>query len=99
MDLHNQVRAMDPWPGAFTTWHGATLKALRSVALPASAEGRGVPQGTVVALAGGPAPGWGRQLATAHLGIMELQLEGRRAADAASFLRGHTDFIGARLPS
>ena len=49
MDLHNQVRAMDPWPGAFTTWHGATLKALRSVALPASAEGA-APTGTVVAL-------------------------------------------------
>ena len=96
MDLHNQVRAMDRWPGAFTTWHGATLKALRSVALPTSAEGAAL--GTVVALAGGPAP-VGVVTGDGVLGIMELQLEGRRAADAASFLRGHTDFIGARLPS
>ena len=96
MDLHNQVRAMDPWPGAFTTWHGSTLKALRSVALPASAEGASL--GTVVALAGGPAP-VGVVTGEGVLGVLDLQLEGRRAADAASFLRGHTDFVGARLPS
>ena len=96
MDLHKQVRAMDPWPGAFTTWHGETLKALRSVALPASAEGAA--PGTVVALAGAPTP-LGVVTGGGVLGVLDLQLEGRRAADAASFLRGHTDFTGARLPS
>ena len=98
MDLHNQVRAMDPWPGAFTTWQGATLKALRSVALPAVAEGGGALLGTVVALASGPAP-VGVVTGDGVLGVLDLQLEGRRAADAASFLRGHADFLGARLPS
>ena len=96
--LHNQVRAMDPWPGAFTTWHGATLKALRSVALPTSAEGRNVPPGAVVALTGASTP-LGIVTGEGALGILALQLEGRRAADAASFLRGHAAFIGARLPS
>ena len=97
MDLHNQVRAMDPWPGAFTMWHGATLKVLCSVALPAIAEGGG-PPGTVVALGGAPTP-LGVVTGEGVLGVLDLQLEGRRAADAASFLRGHTDFMGARLPS
>ena len=97
-ELHNQVRAMDPWPGAFTTWHGATLKALRSVALPASAEGGDVPPGVVVALASAPTP-LGVVTGEGVLGVLDLQLEGRRSADAASFLRGHADFIGARLPS
>ena len=98
MDLHNQVRAMDPWPGAFTTWHGAALKVLRSVALQASAERSGSPLGTVVALENAPAP-IGVVTGDGVLGLLDLQLEGRRPADAASFLRGHTDFIGARLPS
>ena len=98
MDLHNQVRAMDPWPGAFTTWHGATLKALRSVALPVSAEGGGSPLGTVVALENAPAH-IGVVTGQGVLGLLDLQLEGRRPADAASFLRGRPDLIGAVLPS
>ena len=96
--LQNQVRAMDPWPGAFTTWHGATLKALRSVALPASAEGGGSPLGTVVALENAGAP-IGVVTGDGVLGLLDLQLEGRRPAEAASFLRGRPDLIGARLPS
>ncbi len=96
--LHNQVRAMDPWPGAFTTWHGATLKLLWSVALPASTERCGSPLGTAVALENARAP-IGVVTGDGVLGLLDLQLEGRRPADAASFLRGRPDLIGARLPS
>ena len=92
--LHNQVRAMDPWPGAYTTFKGATLKVLRSAALPAPAEA--TPPGTVVALEGAPAA-----VVTGDgvLALRELQLEGRRPTDAESFLRGRPDLLGARLPS
>lgn len=93
--LHNQVRAMDPWPGAFTTWNGATLKVLRSAALP-TASGD-APPGTVVA-PDGPTT-LGVVTADGILGVLDLQLEGRRPNDAESFLRGRPDFLGARLPS
>ncbi len=91
--LHNQVRAMDPWPGAYTTFKGATLKVLRTSALPAPAEA--APPGTVVALDGAPAA-----VVTGDgvLAFRELQLEGRRPTDAESFLRGRPDLLGARLP-
>ena len=94
--LHNQVRAMDPWPGAYTTFKGATLKVLRSAALPAPAEA--APPGTVVALVDATAPA-GVVTGDGVLGLRELQLEGRRATDAESFLRGRPDLLGARLPS
>src|ERR1700758_2577836 len=37
--IHRQVRAFDPWPGAFTTLHGATLKVLAADV----ASGSGIP--------------------------------------------------------
>ena len=93
--LYNQVRAMDPWPGASTTFKGATLKVLRSTALP-SVAGDTAP-GSVIALHGAPAP-VGVVTRDGVLGLLELQLEGRRTADADAFLRGRPDLLGARLP-
>ncbi len=93
-ELHNQVRAMNPWPGAFTTWSGATLKVRRSIALPAGGD---APPGAVVAL-DGPAT-LGVATGDGVLGLLDLQLQGRRAMDAESFLRGHPHFLGARLPT
>ena len=92
--LHNQVRAMDPWPGAYTTWNGATLKVLRTTRVEGVSEGAS--PGTVVSLANGSL---GVVTADGVLGLLSLQLEGRRATDAESFLRGHVGFLGARLTS
>ena len=93
--LHNQVRAMHPWPGAYTTFKGATLKVLSSTALPSVAAAD--PPGTVIALQDAPAPA-GVVTREGVLALRELQLEGRRAADADAFLRGRPDLLGARLP-
>lgn len=93
-ELHNQVRAMDPWPGAYTTWSGATLKVLRTTRVEGVVEGS--PPGTVVSLADGSL---GVVTADGVLGLLALQMEGRRATDAGSFLRGHPDILGAVLPS
>ena len=35
-ELARQVRAYTPWPGAFTTWEGITLKILRASVLSTS---------------------------------------------------------------
>jgi len=76
--LERQVRAFDPWPGAFTTLNGAGLKVLTAV----TAEGSG-PPGAVL----------DRRLTVAcgagALRLTRVQLAGRPAMDADAFLRGH----------
>lgn len=88
-DLHNQVRGLDPWPGAFTSLDGELLK----LAGTRPATGTGTP-GTVLAV--GPenievACGEGSLL------IRELQLAGRKRLPAGEFLRGCALAVGARL--
>ncbi len=93
-DLWRRVRAYNPWPGSFTTWQGRSLKIIE--ATPVRGQG---PAGKVVPLGpGGPAPVAvcaGEDM----LGIMQLQLEGKRIMAAGDFLRGQRDFIGSLLPS
>ena len=88
--IERRVRALTPWPGAFTTWRGRTLKILR--AQPRESSG-GLP-GTVFAPPGG---GLAVNCGQGALELSELQLEGRRRTPARDFIAGHRDFIGATL--
>lgn len=79
-DLVNHVRAMNPWPCAFTTWREGMVKIWRAQAT----DERGVPgallradeQGIVVAAG------------TGALVLLEVQPEGGRRMPAAEFVRG-----------
>ncbi len=89
--LDRHIRAMTPWPGAFTTWQGKSLKILAARMV----DGRlpaGVP-GQVV--------GWGETavILTQDGGLepQKLQLAGKRAMILPEFLRGRPDFIGSSL--
>jgi methionyl-tRNA formyltransferase len=84
--IERQVRAFDPWPGTFTTLHGAILKVLR-VAL---ADGTGAP-GTV--LDGGLTVACG----AGALRLVRVQLAGRPAMAAEDFLRGRSVPAGTLL--
>jgi methionyl-tRNA formyltransferase len=86
--LARQVRAFDPWPGAFTTWEDRTLKILRAAAVSGQAE-----PGLVVPCDGGLAAG----TAAGLLHLLELQLAGRRPAGGSEFRRGHARIVGDRL--
>lgn len=87
--LARQVRAYQPWPGAYTTWKGQLLKVLRAHALnDASAE-----VGRVMAWGNGAAVGTGEGM----LVLDEVQLAGRRPAAMADFLRGARGFVGSFL--
>ncbi|MCA1796421.1 MAG: methionyl-tRNA formyltransferase [Geobacteraceae bacterium] len=78
--IHNQVRGLHPWPGAFTHLDGEVLKVADTRVVDAS----GAPgeilktedQGVVVACGGGA------------LQIRKLQLPGKKMLSAADFLRG-----------
>jgi methionyl-tRNA formyltransferase len=91
VDLDRRVRAVTPWPGAFTTWRGQRLKVLRVAPLPAW---RGdAPPGTVVALADAVAVATGE----GALRLEEVQLAGKRRMDISAFLCGQQDCVGSRL--
>jgi methionyl-tRNA formyltransferase len=88
-EIVNIIRAMDPWPSAYTTWRGTLLKVWRARA----GEGTGVP-GEV--LAAGP-----ETLAVAAgrgaVEVFEVQPEGGRRMTVSEFLRGHVLRAGDRL--
>lgn len=88
--LDRHIRAMTPWPGAFTTWQGQLLKILAAQPMPNYvANGR---VGEVIAhepplvLTGAGA-----------LALHTIQLAGKKAVPIADFVRGRPDFIGSLL--
>lgn len=86
--IERQVRAFDPWPGTFTTLRGQVLKVLRAELLDASG-----PPGTAFDDQLGIACG------TAGLRLTHVQLAGRPAMHAETFLRGHPVAAGTVLGS
>lgn len=89
--LFNLLRALDPWPGAYTVWAGRTLKLF----LPQLAEGEVVEAPGTVAQAAAN----GLRIATSHgyLLVRELQLENRPRMGVGEFLRGYPLKPGVRL--
>ncbi len=93
VETWRRVRAFNPWPGCYTTWRGKQLKIIEAVPLPEKSE-----VGRVVALPGeGTVPGVGT--GDGILGMLRVQLEGKRVMSAAEFIRGQRDFIESVLPS
>jgi methionyl-tRNA formyltransferase len=79
-ELARQVRGLDPWPGAYTSFQGKNLKVFGAQALP----GQGQP-GRIMALADGLIHvAAGRD----SLALAELQLAGKNRQDAAQFWNG-----------
>lgn len=88
-ELHNQVRGLDPWPGAYTSLNGELLK----LAATRVAEGQGEPGCVVAADADGVQVACGEGM----LVINQLQLAGRKRLSAADFLRGQPLPAGTRF--
>lgn len=91
-DLWRQVRAYQPWPGSYTRWLGKQLKILEAVPL----EGRSDIPGRVVVTA--DKTGFGVMTGAGILGIIRVQMEGKRTMTAEEFLRGQRQLPGAILP-
>ncbi len=90
-ELHNQVRGLSPWPGAFSALNGDVLKVAATRVVGASGEAGCIlsasAEGVVVACGSGA------------LSLGALQLPGKRMLPAADFLRGTTLAVGTRLGS
>ena len=92
VNLDRRVRAMTPWPGAFTHWQGKSLKILNVKPL---AEQWGTTAGQVLYDAD-------RKLTAVCTGdgmlVLEtIQLAGKRATAIADFMRGRPQFAGTLL--
>ncbi|RYY85921.1 MAG: methionyl-tRNA formyltransferase [Chitinophagaceae bacterium] len=82
-EVHNLVRGLSPFPGAFSSLQGKTLKILRSTyttAKHSEAPGQYASDGKTF-LKFACADGW--------LDIVELQLEGKKRMGVEEFLRGY----------
>lgn len=90
-NIHNQVRGLDPWPGAFTQLDGDTLK----IAATGVEEGSGKPGEILSADKTGVRIACGEGV----LVVNELQLPGKKRLNAMNFLAGKTLFPGTCLPS
>ncbi len=89
IEIHRQVRALNPWPGAFTEWEGRFLKIYKGEIREGASIGKA---GTVL---------WvGSDFIEVGTGknsffIREVQLEGKRRMNVQDFLSGHPIPIGA----
>lgn len=93
IDIWRRVRAYYPWPGCYTIWRGKQLKLIEAVPLP----GEGTVEiGQVVAMEGAKAA-FGVGTGSGILGVLQVQMEGKRAMSAADFLRGQRQLIGTVL--
>lgn len=90
--LERHVRAMTPWPSAFTYWQGQQLKVLRAEIGLLDHKTK-LPNGAVLVdhnhVYVQCGDGW--------LRLVEVQLQGKRAMDANAFVRGHPSFAGSVL--
>ncbi len=94
-EIWRRVRAFQPWPRSYTRWQGRQFKIIEAVPLPGE---RTLAVGQVVAL-NKEGMAFGVNTGDGVLGILMVQLEGKRAMPAAEFSRGQRQFIGAILPS
>lgn len=94
LELWRRVRAFAPWPGCYTWWRGKRLKL--GAVIPVD-EGKSGEAGKVIALPQ-PAPAAvGVETGDGVLGLLRVQLEGKREMPAEEFVRGQHDFVGSLL--
>jgi len=97
-EIANLVRAMDPWPSAYTLRGGRLLKVWRARAL-VEGQGKAAKPGTVVFVSESQSPLRGEiQVATGRgvLQVLEVQPEGGRRMNAPEFARGYRVRPGER---
>ena len=91
VEIWRRVRAFNPWPGCYTTWRGKKLKIIEAVPLAEKNK-----TGKVVALTGYDTE-FGVGTGDGTLGILRVQLEGKKVMSAGEFLRGQRDYVGSVL--
>ncbi len=96
-EIYNRIRAMDPWPGAYTFYNGGMLKIWSSDIKIVNLTKKEASPGTVVEIV----KNIGFIIATGkgHLLVKEVQLASGKRMNAYEFAIGHKLRIGVVLPS
>lgn len=92
-EIANRVRAMNPWPCAYTAWRGGTLRVWRASVEDGTAAIPAAPGTVLRADAGGLVVA----AADGAVRLLEVQRSGGRRLPAAEFVRGHRVRAGERL--
>jgi len=95
VEIWRRVRAFYPWPGCYTYWRGKMLKIIEAVPVRTEELAK---IGEIIALPG-PNGIIGIGTGGGVLGIINVQMAGKKVMSAAEFLRGQRDFIGSVLPN
>ena len=100
VEIERFIRAMQPWPEAFTHWARGgkpplklTIKKAAVLHPESKCDVSGAP-GSVCKLSDGTV---GVNCGAGSLTLKTVQLEGKKQADIKDFLNGHADFTGAVL--
>ena len=91
-DIHNLIRALNPWPSAFTFYEGTRIKIYRSSPFPQ--EKPSSPPGTIEEVS---KEGVGVSTGGGVLKLLELQREGKKRMGVEEFLRGFPLKPGTRF--
>jgi len=92
--IERQIRAFDPWPGAFTLMDSKKIKILEAEILEQTKVGPfGLPGKTFLA----PNDKIAVQTGKDYLIITKLQPEGKKPMASEELLRGNSDFVGTIL--
>lgn len=92
----NQVRAMQPWPTAYTFWHRPNKPPLRLIIRKAQAlpQDAAASPGTITSVSSDEVR---VACGTGTVRLLEVQPAGGKAMSIAEFLRGHRMTVGERL--
>jgi methionyl-tRNA formyltransferase len=91
--VHNRIRAMNPWPGAFSAWRGEEVKIWRSLPSQGAAEAD-ANAGVVLALGSDYIEvGCG----AGAIRLLELQLPNRKRVGGRDFINGARPRLGERF--
>jgi methionyl-tRNA formyltransferase len=96
-EIHNLVRAMVPWPGAYTFYKGKLLKIWRSERHAPDLDTGPRSAGSVVGIV--KQVGFVVSSGSGNLLVREVQSEGKKRISAYDFVIGHDVKIGETLPS
>jgi methionyl-tRNA formyltransferase len=88
-EIHNRVRGLTPWPGAYGSLNGKIIKIIGSEVVAGSGEPGKLYQDVDNTLTVGAGSG--------RLRILTIQPEGKKPMTAAEFLRGHRGLIGKKF--
>ena len=93
-EIWRKVRALQPWPGCYTTWQGKNLKIMRCKPMDHKA---GAQPGSVISLVVEGKMVAGVTCRAGTLALLQVQLEGKKAIGTDEFIRGQRGFMGSIL--